>query len=90
MLLDFLFLLLKLFPVFLIACVIYSALSDRKSRRNSSTFDSLDVSYNESPKISSVVSVQLYEEAKRYCCKHRITMSDLIRKAVRFYMDSNK
>lgn len=41
------------------------------------------------PKISAEVDDKLYREAKSYCDTHHLTMSDLIRKAIKEYIDSN-
>lgn len=41
-------------------------------------------------KIGTEVSSHFYDEVKQYCRKHHMTISDLIRKSVRAYMDSNK
>lgn len=41
-------------------------------------------------KVGAEVGYQLYEEIKRYCRKHNMSISDLIRKSVREYMDANK
>ena len=41
-------------------------------------------------KIGTEVSKYFYDEVKQYCNKHHITISDLIRNAVRAYMDSNR
>ena len=40
-------------------------------------------------RISSTVSPALYEEITQYCSRKRITVAELIRKAVKAYMDSN-
>ena len=45
---------------------------------------------NTKPKIGAEVSNYFYDEVKQYCNKHHITISDLIRNAVRAYMDSNR
>ena len=42
------------------------------------------------PKIGAEISNSLYDEVTSYCRKHRMTISDLIRKSVRFYMDTYK
>lgn len=39
------------------------------------------------PKIGAEVSISLYDEIKLYCSKHSMSISDLIRSAVRTYMD---
>ncbi len=44
---------------------------------------------NTKPKIGSEVSYCFYNEIKQYCYKHHMSISDLIRKAVRIYMDTN-
>ena len=40
-----------------------------------------------SPQIAAAVSIEFQDEIKTYCSKHEITISDLIRKSVREYMD---
>lgn len=41
-------------------------------------------------KIGAEVNNYFYDEVKRYCRKHHMTISDLIRKSVRAYMDSHR
>lgn len=41
------------------------------------------------PKIGAEVSDSLYSEVQQYCRDNSLTVSALIRQAVRFYMDSN-
>ena len=42
------------------------------------------------PKIGAEISNSLYDEVTSYCRKNRMTISDLIRKSVRLYMDTYK
>lgn len=44
---------------------------------------------NTTPKIGASVSRAFHDEAWSYCNRHHMTMSDLIRKAVKKYMDEN-
>lgn len=49
-----------------------------------------ELSENANYKIGADVSNLFYDEVKQYCRKHHMTISDLIRKAVRAYMDTNR
>lgn len=42
---------------------------------------------SDKPKIGAEVSTSLYDEIKLYCSKHSMSISDLIRSAVKTYMD---
>lgn len=44
---------------------------------------------NSRPKISAEVSDSMHSQIKRYCSSHSMTISDLVRKSVKDYMDSN-
>ena len=44
---------------------------------------------NRKPKISAEVSDDLYDEVQSYCRKNSITVSDLIRKSVKSFMENN-
>lgn len=46
------------------------------------------ITQNAKPKIGAEVSSRFYDEVKQYCRKHHMTISDLIREAVRVYMDT--
>lgn len=56
------------------------------SSETETTFEST----NSKPKIGAEISNSLYDEVTSYCQKHRMTISDLIRKSVRLYMDTYK
>ena len=40
--------------------------------------------------ICTAVSKYFYDEVKQYCNKHHMTISDLIRKSVKEYIDKNR
>lgn len=89
------FLLIEFWPLFLIALVamiimfIASAISS--SRKKSNKYEiSCETSGTVKPKIGAEVSEYFYDEIKRYCFKHHMTISDLIRDAVRAYMDEHR
>ena len=42
------------------------------------------------PKIGAEVSFAFYDEMTEYCSRHNLSLSDLIRNAVRYYMDTFK
>lgn len=60
-------------------------------RRKSVNYEEIYFQPNNSkPKIGAEVSDAFYREVKLYCSRHKLSISDLIRKAVRSYMDSNR
>lgn len=73
-----------LFCVFCLTIAIMQIISARKHKTNETLVQ------NASPKIGAEVSSRFYDEIKRYCTAHHMTISDLIRKSVRAYMDTNR
>jgi hypothetical protein len=62
-------------------------------RRKSVIYEDYDFQFhntNMRPKIGAEVSTYFYDEVKRYCRKHNMSISDLIRESVKSYMDTNR
>lgn len=82
---------IAIIPVVLIAI----AISRNRSKRNTESPEVIEppdtqrMYSSTTYKISSTVSPSLYNEITQYCSRNRMTVSELIRKAVRAYMDSN-
>ena len=76
-------------PIVVIALVIGLVISNRKSRTNVENPDTQEIYGSTTHKVSAAVSPSLYNEMSQYCNRNRMTISELIRKAVRAYMDSN-
>lgn len=88
------FLLIEFWPLFLIVfaviIIIFIANIISSSRKSSNSYESYETSGICKPKIGTEVSEYFYDEVKQYCRKHHMTISDLIRKAVRAYMDEHR
>lgn len=72
--------------LFLIFFIIYSVV---KSKRNKNYVIYDMPTDKNSPKIGAAVSEAMYEDVNDYCRRHRMTVSDLIRKSVCDYMKSH-
>lgn len=72
--------------IFVVAMVLIIAFAG--SRKRPVQYEEL--TENANYKIGAEVGSLFYYEVKDYCYKHHMTISDLIRKAVKTYMNSNK
>ena len=82
----FLFLLISFFALIIVLIV-------RSCRQNTNieiTEDDYFSNSNYKQKIGAEVNGIFYNEITQYCSKHHMTISDLIRKSVRAYMDANR
>lgn len=84
------------FLVLLIAMIIFFAiLSPKRNNYNSSPIysesfiDSESSIDSSSPKLTASVSRAFHDDVQRYCQGHHMTISDLIRKSVKQYMEEN-
>lgn len=82
-----------LFAIFgLLAYIVWIAFKrfyeGKHDKHENSEFDFR--STRDKPKIGAEVSYAFYDEMKEYCSQHNLSLSDLIRNAVRNYMDTFK
>lgn len=86
------YLLVTYWPLFLVGLIILIiiliAVAVSRSREQTVKYEELTENVNY--KIGAEVGSLFYYEVKDYCYKHHMTISDLIRKSVRAYMNSNK
>lgn len=61
--------------------------TDTSGSRSSEKTEPQSENENVKPKIGAEVTLAFYDEMKDYCSRHSLTISDLIRNAVRLYMD---
>lgn len=84
---------LLIFLIISIAMIIIFIIAIRSDSTSSNTNSSVDHQrideMNIQPNIGAVVSDNLYEEIQDYCRKNSLTVSDLIHKSIRYYIDSN-
>lgn len=73
----------------LIICIVFVSIVISKSRTNIKSSDPQSMYDSSSCKIGAVVNPELYDEVRQYCRRNHMTISDLIRNAVKAYMDSN-
>lgn len=81
------FYLLIAFGCFLLAAYAFGRIDTSGSSETS------DFQYDDEKlklKIGAEVSKAFHEEMSQYCSRHSLTLSDLIRNAVRYYMDTFK
>lgn len=81
-----------IFIIFLIA--IFSR-SDSQTGNSANSYSysepsfSLPAASDRKPKISAEVDEDFYKSVRSYCSGHSITISDLVRKSVKSYIDNN-
>lgn len=76
---------------FFIGSAIHSAIQDHKARKYATDWEFYPPQANNAkPKIGAEVSPSMHNEIKQYCQRHGISISDLIRTAVKAYMDSHQ
>ena len=86
-----------IFIILVIIAIIVFAINHEKGSQQppytpyiSSPSDNYSTSIsNRKPKISAEVSDDLYNEVQSYCRKNSITVSDLIRRSVKSFMENN-
>ena len=84
------YLLVTYWPLFLAGLIILIIILIAASRSRKQTVEQKEITETVNYKIGAEVGSLFYYEVKDYCYKHHMTISDLIRKSVRAYMDSNK
>ncbi len=85
---------LLLLIVIVIGVVVYfSHTNSQSSQSNDSYTDTREEDIRPEPKSRSKISAELdenlYSEVRTYCQEHSMTVSDLIRKSVKNYIDNN-
>ena len=80
--------------IIIIGVVAYFVHSNSQSSYDSHTYtytreDDVRPEPKSRPKISAELNDELYSEVRTYCSNHSMTVSDLIRKSVKAYIDNN-
>lgn len=75
--------------VLVIMLIFFAKISPKRNNYNTTPIYYESSSDSSSPKLTATVSKSLHNDVKNYCQRHNITISELVRTAVKKYMEEN-
>lgn len=77
------------FVILVIMLIVFAKLSPKRNNYNTAPIYYESSNDSSSPKLTATVTQSFHNDVKNYCQRHKLTISDLVRTAVKKYMEEN-